>query len=77
LRWRYTTCYSLLTRRCKIGLFTRPERVVTLAVGLLASRVDFALVTVLAIIAVLSFVTAGQRLRYVLKQTRKQPPASG
>jgi CDP-diacylglycerol--glycerol-3-phosphate 3-phosphatidyltransferase len=62
---------------CKIGLFTRPERVVTLAVGLLASRVDFALVTVLAIIAVLSFVTAGQRLRYVLKQTRKQPPASG
>ena len=58
---------------CKIGLFTRPERVVTLAVGLLASRVDFALFTALAVIAVFSFVTAGQRLRYVLKQTRKKP----
>ena len=56
---------------CKMGLFTRPERVITLAVGLLASRIDYALITVLAIIAVFSFVTAGQRLRYVLKQTRK------
>jgi CDP-diacylglycerol--glycerol-3-phosphate 3-phosphatidyltransferase len=58
---------------CKIGIFTRPERVVALAVGLLASRVDYALITVLAIIAVFSFVTAGQRLRYVLKQTKKKP----
>ncbi len=57
--------------QCKIGLFTRPERVVTLAVGLLASRVDFALFTALAVIAVFSFITAGQRLCYVLKQTRE------
>jgi CDP-diacylglycerol--glycerol-3-phosphate 3-phosphatidyltransferase len=57
---------------CKIGLFTRPERVIVLAVGLLASPINNALIIALAIIATLSFVTAGQRLFYVLKQTRNQ-----
>jgi CDP-diacylglycerol--glycerol-3-phosphate 3-phosphatidyltransferase len=56
---------------CKIGLFTRAERVITLAIGLLLSPIDYALITVLAIIATFSFVTAGQRLYYVLKQTKK------
>jgi CDP-diacylglycerol--glycerol-3-phosphate 3-phosphatidyltransferase len=56
---------------CKMGLFTRPERVIALTVGLLASHIDYALITVLAIIAIFSFITAGQRLFYVLKQTRK------
>jgi CDP-diacylglycerol--glycerol-3-phosphate 3-phosphatidyltransferase len=58
---------------CKIGLFTRAERVIVLAVGLLASHFSYALVTALAIIALFSFITAGQRLHYVLKQTRKSP----
>jgi CDP-diacylglycerol--glycerol-3-phosphate 3-phosphatidyltransferase len=58
---------------CKIGLFTRAERVIVLAVGLLASHFSYALVTALATIALFSFITAGQRLRYVLKQTRKSP----
>ena len=57
---------------CKIGLFTRPERVIVLAVGLLASPINNALIIALAIIVTLSFVTAGQRLFYVLKQTRNQ-----
>jgi CDP-diacylglycerol--glycerol-3-phosphate 3-phosphatidyltransferase len=57
---------------CKIGLFTRPERVIVLAVGLLASPINNALIIALAIIVTLSFVTAGQRLVYVLKQTRNQ-----
>ena len=57
---------------CKIGLFTRPERVIVLVVGLLASPINNALIIALAIIATLSFVTAGQRLFYVLKQTRNQ-----
>jgi CDP-diacylglycerol--glycerol-3-phosphate 3-phosphatidyltransferase len=56
---------------CKKGLFTRAERVIVLAVGLLASQLDYALVIALAIIALFSFITAGQRLRYVLKQSEK------
>jgi CDP-diacylglycerol--glycerol-3-phosphate 3-phosphatidyltransferase len=57
---------------CKIGLFTRPERVIVLTVGLLASPINNVLIIALAIIATLSFVTAGQRLFYVLKKTRDQ-----
>lgn len=56
---------------CQVGLFTRVERVVILVVGLLLSQIDNALIIALAIIAVLSFVTAGQRLFYVWQQTRK------
>ena len=58
---------------CKIGLFTRAERVIVLTVGLLASYFSYALITALAIIALFSFITTGQRLRYVLKQTKKSP----
>lgn len=56
---------------CKIGIFTRSERVIVLAVGLLASHFSYALITALAIIALFSFITAGQRLRHVLRQTGK------
>ena len=56
---------------CQVGLFTRVERVVILVAGLLLSQIDNALIIALAIIAVLSFVTAGQRLFYVWQQTRK------
>jgi len=55
---------------CQVGLFTRAERVVILALGLLLSQFDSALLIALAIIAVLSFVTAGQRLLYVWQQTK-------
>ena len=58
---------------CKVGLFTRAERVIVLAAGLLASYFSYALVIALAIIALFSFITAGQRLYYVLNQTRKSP----
>ena len=51
---------------CQSGLFTRPERVIVLALGLLLNQ----LVIALAIIAVLSFLTAGQRLYYIWQQTR-------
>jgi CDP-diacylglycerol--glycerol-3-phosphate 3-phosphatidyltransferase len=54
----------------KVGIFTRPERVIVLALGLLLSQIDYALTAALAIIAVLSFFTAGQRLFYVWHQTR-------
>jgi CDP-diacylglycerol---glycerol-3-phosphate 3-phosphatidyltransferase len=52
---------------CTVGLFTRPERVIILALGLLLSQVFIAL----AIVVVLSFVTVGQRFVFVWKQTRK------
>ncbi|MGA2367096.1 MAG: CDP-alcohol phosphatidyltransferase family protein [Dehalococcoidia bacterium] len=52
---------------CTVGLFTRVERVIILALGLLLSQVFIAL----AIVVVLSFVTVGQRLVYVWRQARK------
>ena len=55
---------------CEVGLFTRPERVIVLALGLLLNRVDYALVISLAIIAVLSLITVGQRLLYVWRQIK-------
>jgi len=48
-------------------LFTRPERVIILALGLLLSQVFVAL----AIVVVLSFVTVGQRFVFVWQQARK------
>jgi CDP-diacylglycerol--glycerol-3-phosphate 3-phosphatidyltransferase len=55
---------------CQVGVFTRPERVVVLALGLLLGQVASVLVIVLAIIVVFSFFTVGQRLLYVWRQTR-------
>ena len=55
---------------CQVGLFTRAERVVVLALGLLLNQIDNALVIALAIIVVFSFFTIGQRLIYVWQQTK-------
>lgn len=52
---------------CTVGLFTRVERVIILAFGLLLSQVFIAL----AIVVVLSFVTVGQRFAHVWRQARK------
>ena len=56
--------------QCKVGLFTRPERVIVLALGLLLSHLTHALLIALAVIVVFSFVTAGQRLVYVWRQRK-------
>ncbi len=56
---------------CQVGLFTRAERVIVLALGLLLSQIDYAfLVVALAIIVVFSFFTVGQRVVYVWRQTK-------
>ncbi|MFC2020187.1 CDP-alcohol phosphatidyltransferase family protein [Chloroflexota bacterium] len=61
-----------LSLECEVGVFTRPERVAVLAVGLLLSQIDITFLTVaLGIIVVFSFVTASQRLLYVWRQTKK------
>jgi CDP-diacylglycerol--glycerol-3-phosphate 3-phosphatidyltransferase len=55
---------------CQVGLFTRPERVIVLALGLLLSQFAYALVIALATIAIFSFITVGQRLLYVRQQIK-------
>jgi CDP-diacylglycerol--glycerol-3-phosphate 3-phosphatidyltransferase len=57
---------------CKVGIFTRAERVVILALGLLLSYFTPALLVALAIIVVFSLVTVIQRVVYVWRQ---KPPA--
>ena len=54
----------------QVGLFTRAERVIVLALGLLLNQFNYALITALAIIVAFSFFTVGQRLLYVWKQTK-------
>ncbi|MDO8491384.1 MAG: CDP-alcohol phosphatidyltransferase family protein [Dehalococcoidia bacterium] len=56
---------------CGVGWFTRPERVILLAVGLLLSPLPYALPGVLWILAVMTNLTAGQRIYHVWKQTKK------
>lgn len=51
---------------CQSGLFTRTERVVVLTLGLWLNQ----LVLALAVIAVFSYITVGQRLVEVWRQTR-------
>ena len=55
---------------CKAGFFTRPERVIILALGLLLSQFENALFAALAIITFFSFFTVIERLVYAWRQTR-------
>ena len=54
----------------KDGIFTRAERVIVLSLGLLLSHFSGILAIALGIIAVLSIITAGQRLFLVWRKTR-------
>ena len=54
----------------KDGLFTRAERVIVLALGLLLSRFGLVLATAIYIILVFSLFTAGQRLYLVWRKAR-------
>jgi CDP-diacylglycerol--glycerol-3-phosphate 3-phosphatidyltransferase len=56
---------------CQAGLFTRPERVTVLALGLLLSNNDYALIAALTVIVLFSFITVGQRVIYVRRQINK------
>jgi CDP-diacylglycerol--glycerol-3-phosphate 3-phosphatidyltransferase len=55
---------------CQAGFFTRPERVVVLALGLLLSQFDHALLAALVIIACFSFITVAERLLFAWRRTR-------
>ena len=56
----------------RVGLFTRPERLVLLALGLILSPIDLALLIVLWILAVGTNLTAIQRLFYIWRKTRRE-----
>jgi CDP-diacylglycerol--glycerol-3-phosphate 3-phosphatidyltransferase len=60
----------------KEGLFTRTERVALLALALLLSAAPHVLVLALWCLAILTNVTAIQRLYYVWTRTRDLPPVS-
>ncbi len=56
---------------CKeVGFFTRSERVIVLALGLMLNAVPYALYIALGGIAFLSLLTAAERLLYAWRQTR-------
>lgn len=55
---------------CQVGLFTRTERVIMLALGLLLSRINYAFIIALTIIVVFSSITIIQRLFNVWQQTK-------
>lgn len=52
---------------CPVGVFSRAERVVVLALGLILNQVLVAL----GLLCLLAFVTVGQRLLFVWQQTKK------
>jgi len=55
-----------LGMECQVGVFTRAERVIILALGLLLNQVFIAL----CILALLTYVTLTQRLLYIWQKTR-------
>ena len=61
---------EVLGLKCEAGLFTRAERVIALALGLLLSWIDYALFIALGVIILFSLFTAGQRLLHTRKQMK-------
>ncbi len=57
---------EIIKVECLKGLFTRPERVIALAVGFFINRLEIAI----GIIAFFSMITVGQRLYHVWRQLK-------
>jgi CDP-diacylglycerol--glycerol-3-phosphate 3-phosphatidyltransferase len=55
---------------CQVGVLTRPERIILLVLGLLLARFEYVLVAALALIALFSIITIGQRLHEIWKHTQ-------
>jgi len=57
--------------QCQVGLFTRAERVIVLAIGLLINRIFIhSIFIALCVLAVFVFITVVQRLIYLRKQDK-------
>ena len=58
---------------CPVGLFTRAERVIILALGLVLNQFyKFSILIALLVLVILGFVTVGQRLFYVWQKAKSQ-----
>ena len=55
---------------CKAGIFTRPERVAIMALGLLLSNINYALVIAVGLLALFSFITVIERLVYAWRNLK-------
>jgi CDP-diacylglycerol--glycerol-3-phosphate 3-phosphatidyltransferase len=55
---------------CKAGIFTRPERVIIMALGLLLSSINYALFTAVGLLAFVSFFTVVERLIYAWRHLK-------
>lgn len=55
---------------CKAGLFTRPERVIILSLGLMLSQFDNALLVTLAVITFFSWLTVIERMVYAWRKLK-------
>jgi CDP-diacylglycerol--glycerol-3-phosphate 3-phosphatidyltransferase len=55
---------------CKAGLFTRPERVIVTALGLILSGIDYALLIMLIIITFFSWYTVVERMVYARRNLK-------
>lgn len=58
----------------EVGIMRRTVRIVTLALGLILSPIEPALLVALWGLAILTNLTAAHRLIYVWRKTKKQPP---
>ncbi len=56
---------------CKAGLFTRPERVIILALGLMLSQYDNALLIALSVITFFSWLTVVERMVYAWRKLKE------
>jgi len=56
---------------CKAGLFTRPERVIVLALGLLFSHFNLSLLIALSVITFFSWYTVIERMVYAWRQLKE------
>jgi CDP-diacylglycerol--glycerol-3-phosphate 3-phosphatidyltransferase len=57
---------------CKAGLFTRPERVIVTAAGLIFSGIDYVLLIALIIVTFFSWYTTIERMVYAWRNLKKQ-----
>jgi CDP-diacylglycerol--glycerol-3-phosphate 3-phosphatidyltransferase len=57
---------------CKTGLFTRPERVIILSLGLMLSQFDKALLITLAVLTFFSWLTVIERMVYAWRKLKEQ-----
>jgi hypothetical protein len=55
---------------CKAGLFTRPERVIVTALGLILSGINYALLIALIIITFFSWYTTIERMDYARRNLK-------